>query len=104
LLVVFAFQIEVLDSKNQGTFNTKTDIQWAEFRSCIVRILGGSYKVQLSGRIGGERKWVILNSADELGNIMQRVVQKANNARTKAVALEVKNAAVSLFAIGRKEK
>jgi hypothetical protein len=104
LLVVFAFQIEVLDGENQGTFDAETDIQWAEFRSRVVRILGGSYKVQLSGRIGGERKWVILNGADELGNIMQRVVQKANNARTKAVALEVKNAAVSSFAIGRKGK
>jgi hypothetical protein len=32
-----------------------------------------------------------------LGGMMQQLVQKVNNARTKVVALEVKNTAVSSF-------
>ena len=94
---MFAFQIDVLDGEQSETFHADTDIMWAEFRNRIVRILGDPHKVQLSGKIVGEGKWGILDGAEGLGALMQRLVQKANNARTKAVALEVKNKAVSIL-------
>jgi Tfp pilus assembly protein PilZ len=70
---------------------------WVEFRDRIITILGDPHKVQLSGKVAGEGKWGALNSVEGLGAMMQRLVQKANNARTKAVSLEVKNTAVSSF-------
>ena len=45
-----------------------------------------------------------MNSVEGLGRIMQRIVQKAYNARTKAVTLEVKNTAVSLFSKKQNER
>lgn len=95
--VVFAFQIDVLDGEQSETFYADTDMPWVEFRDHIVRILGYPDKVQLSGKIVGEGKWAILSGVEGLGSMMQRLVQKANNARTKAVALEVKNTAVSFI-------
>jgi hypothetical protein len=94
---VFAFQIDVLDGEQSETFYADTEMPWAEFRDRVVRILGDPHKVQLSGKIIGEGKWGILNGVEGLSGMMQRLVQKANNARTKAVALEVKNTAVSSF-------
>ena len=74
-----------------------TEMPWVEFRDRIVRILGDPPKIQLSGKVAGEGKWGALNSAEGLGALMQRLVQKVNNARTKVVSLEVKNMAVSSF-------
>jgi hypothetical protein len=92
---VFAFQVDVLDGEKRETFCADTDMPWVEFRDHIVRMLGDPQKVQLSGKIAGEEKWGVLNSVEGLKDMMMRVVQKALNARTKAVALEVKNTAVS---------
>jgi hypothetical protein len=39
----------------------------------------------------------VLNGVDGLTGMMQRIAQKASNARTKPVTLEVKNTAVSTF-------
>ena len=58
-------------------------------------MLGEPQKVQLFGKIAGEGKWGVLNGVEGLKDMMMRVVQKALNTRTKAVALEVKNTAVS---------
>ncbi len=77
---------------------------WVEFQDRIIRILGDPQKIQLAGRITGEGGWGLLNSVEGLGRIMQRIVQKAYNARTKAVALEVKDTAVSLFFKKQKER
>ena len=95
--VVFAFQIDVLDGEQSETFYADTDMPWVEFRDHVIRILSYPDKVQLSGKIVGEGKWAILSGVEGLGSMMQRLVQKANNARTKAVALEVKNTAVSFI-------
>lgn len=92
---MFAFQIDVIDGEKSETFHTDTEMPWVEFRNRIVRILGDPHKVQLSGKIVGEGKWGVLNGVEGFSGMMQRLVQKASNARTKAVALEVKNAAVS---------
>ena len=58
-------------------------------------MLDDPQNIQLSGKIAGERKWGILNGVEGLEGMMVRIVQKVYNARTKAVALEVKNTAVS---------
>ena len=76
-------------------FYMDTEMLWVEFQNCIIRILGDLHKVQLSGKIVGEGKWGALNGIKGFGGMMQWLVQKANNARTKVLALEVKNAAVS---------
>ena len=92
---MFAFQINIIDGEKCKMFHTDTEMLWVKFWNCIVRILGDPHKVQLSGKIVGEGKWGVLNGVEGFGGMMQWLVQKANNARTKALALEVKNAAVS---------
>lgn len=69
-----------------------------------MKILGDPQQVHLSRRIAGDGKWVALNGVAELEEIMCRVVQKAGNAKTKSVGLEVKNTAVSSSALWGKGK
>ena len=101
---MFAFQIDVFNDEQRETFYADTKMPWVKFRDRIIRILGDPQKVQLAGRVADEGGWGLLNSAEGLGGIMQRIVQKAYNARTKAVALEVKDTAVSLFFKKQKER
>jgi hypothetical protein len=93
--IVFGIQADVVDGEKRETFYAETDMPWVEFRDRVIRILGDPQKVKLSGKITGEGKWAILNGAEGLEAIMQRICQKAFNARTKSVGLEVKNTAVS---------
>jgi hypothetical protein len=92
---VFVFQVEVLDGEQKETFEADTEITWETFRDRVVGLLGNPQRVQLSGRIAGEGRWGALNREEGLEEMMRRICQKANNARTKPVALEVKNTAVS---------
>lgn len=92
---MFTIQADVLDGERRETFYTETDMSWVEFCDHIIRILGDLQKVELSGKITGEGKWVILNGAEGLEGLMQRICQRAFNARIKLVGLEVKNTAVS---------
>jgi hypothetical protein len=92
---VFVIQADILDGEKRESFYAETDISWVEFRDRVVRILGDPQKVELSGKITSEGKWAVLNGAEGLEGVMQRICQKAFNARTKSVGLEVKNTAVS---------
>ena len=96
---VFAFQVDVLDGEQRETFQTDTEVSWGEFRGRIVRSLGDPEKVQLSGKIVGDGRWGVLNGDEGLEEVLRRICQKATNARTKPVALEVKNMVVSYFLI-----
>lgn len=98
---MFAFEVNILDGEKSETFYADTEMPWAEFRDRVVRILGDPQNVQLSAKIVGEGKMGVLNGAEGMSQMMQRIVQKASNARTKPVALEVKNS-VSSFIIQRK--
>lgn len=55
--------------------------------------------MQLSGKIVGDGRWGVLNGDEGLEEVLRRIGQKATNARTKPVALEIKNTAVSFFLI-----
>ena len=70
----------------------------------VAGILGNPQEVHLSGKITSNGKWAVLNGVEGLEEVMHWVFQKASNARTKPVGLEVKNMAVSLFILQNKRK
>ena len=94
----------MLDGEKKETFQADTEITWVEFRDRVAGILGNPQEVRLSGKIASDGKWAVLNGVEGLEEVMRRVFQKASNARTKPVGLEVKNTAVSLSTLRNKRK
>jgi hypothetical protein len=80
---VFAFEVDIFDGEKKETFYADTEMPWVEFRHRIIRILGDPQDVQLSAKIVGEGKMGVINGAEGLGHMMQRIIQKASNTGLK---------------------
>jgi hypothetical protein len=78
-------------------FRGETDMPWEDFKSRVLAFLDSAAdEVQLVYKfVGDNSRATQLNDAEAFSIAMDRLCHKAFNARTRVVALEVKNAAVS---------
>ena len=90
---VFTFQVDVVAGEAKHDFFAQTDIIWEDFRKLAIACLDiNGQAVQLTCKVTGETgKASHLGNANEFDAIIGRLRQKASNARTKAVGLEVRN-------------
>ncbi|KAG1882071.1 hypothetical protein F4604DRAFT_1536680, partial [Suillus subluteus] len=91
---VFSFDIDVITGDMKRGFRGETDMPWDDFKSHVLAYLDAPEEVQLVYNfVGDNSKASHLNNAEAFGIAMDRLCHKASNARTRVVALEVKNAA-----------
>jgi hypothetical protein len=90
---VFTFQVDVVAGEAKRDFLAERDITWEDFRTRTITYLDtNGQAVQLTCKVTGEPgKASHLGNANEFEAVIGRLHQKASNARTKAVGLEVKN-------------
>jgi hypothetical protein len=95
---VFSFQVEVIADGTKREFRAETDMPWEDFHSCVLAFLdSASDKIELVYKFSGDSgKASHLNDAPCFVGVMEHLCQKASNARTRAVGLEVRNA-VSIY-------
>lgn len=90
---VFSFQVDVVAGEAKHEFTAETDITWDDFRSrVLVHLDNAMHAVQLACKVSGDTgKLSHLNNVDDFNATIERLRQRAYNARTRAVCLEVKN-------------
>lgn len=93
IFVVFSFQTDVIISDAKHSFTAHTDILWGDFKDRCLALLDGTPKpIQLAYKVSGDAgKPSHLNDAPEFVSAMERLCSRAQNARTKAVYMEVQN-------------
>jgi hypothetical protein len=91
---VYSFQVDVIAGDAKRGFRAETDIPWEDFKSRVLAYLdSASGEVELVYKFAGDNgRASHLNDAQSFNGVMERLCQKASNARTRAVGLEVKNA------------
>ncbi|KAG1811050.1 hypothetical protein EV424DRAFT_1327815 [Suillus variegatus] len=91
---VFSFDIDVVAGDMKRGFRGETDMPWDDFKSRVLAYLNAPEEVQLVYKFAGDNsKASHLNNAEAFGIAMDQLCHKVSNARTRVVALEVKNAA-----------
>jgi len=67
-------------------------MSWNDFRAHVLKHLENPQAVQLTCKVLGDTgKASYLKDEDDFNTTMERLCQRAMNARTRAVSLEVKN-------------
>ena len=91
--IVITFQVDVVAGEAKRNFLAETDITWEDFQKRAITYLDtNGQAVQLTCKVTGEPgKASHLGNASEFDAIIGHLCQKASNARSKAVGLEVKN-------------
>ena len=81
---MFSFQVEVIAGDTKHKFQAETDMPWDDFHSCVLAFLdSASDKVELVYKfLGDSGKAAHLNDAPCFIGVMERLCQKASNART----------------------
>jgi hypothetical protein len=97
--IVFSFQVDVIDGDAKREFTAETDILWDDFRRRILLYLENvNGSVELAYKITGDTgKASHLKNEDDFRSAMGRLCQKANNARSRAVCLEIRNIVSALY-------
>jgi hypothetical protein len=90
---VFSFQVDVLGSDAKCMFSTETDISWEVFRGRVLAYLENtSGRVELAYKFTGESgRASQLKDEGDFTAAMARLCQKAANARSRVVGLEIRN-------------
>ena len=91
--LVFSFQVDVISSDARREFTAETDIPWEDFQRRILLYLeNANGPVELACKVTGDTgKASHLKNEDDFKSAMGRLCHKANNARSRAVCLEIKN-------------
>ena len=88
---MFSFQVNVVSGEARREFSMETDGCWEDFRRRVVGYLENG-SVKLAYKIFGDAgKPTLLETVDDYTQAMERIVQKARVARTRAVSMDVKN-------------
>jgi hypothetical protein len=95
---VFSFQVEVSDGEGRRDFSGETDMMWEIFYKKVLQYLEkATGEIELACKVSGETGGATqMKSEADFKAIMDRVCQRAQNARTRAVGLEIKNIVSSL--------
>ncbi|KAG1792603.1 uncharacterized protein HD556DRAFT_1209294, partial [Suillus plorans] len=103
---VFSFDIDVIADDMKRGFRGETDMPWEDFKSRVLAFLeSAADDVQLVYKfVGDNSRATQLNDAEAFSIAMDRLCHKASNARTRVVALEVKNAAVKQTTTAKAKK
>lgn len=92
-VAVFNFQVDVLGGRAKCEFFTETDITWPDFQQRVAVYLGNN--TELMYKVTGDTgKGSYLKDSDNFKAAMERLCQRAYHARTRAVALEIRDTAV----------
>ncbi|KAM6497032.1 hypothetical protein JOM56_007505 [Amanita muscaria] len=93
LLLVFSFQVDVSDGEARQEFVAETDMTWEVFHAKVLRYLeSAAGKVELTCKVSGDTgKAGQMKGEEDYKSALERVRQRAQNARTRAVSLEIKN-------------
>lgn len=99
MYTVFKFQVDVVGGDAKREFNAETDIPWEDFRRrVLVHLEDANGPVELACKVTGETgRASHLKNEDDFKSAMGRLCQKANNARSRAVCLEIRNIVSALF-------
>lgn len=90
MIAVFGFQVEIFGGKTKNVFFAETDIEWPDFQRRVALYLGKN--TELVYKVAGDNgKGYYLKSDDDFKTAMERLCQRAYNARTRAVALEIRD-------------
>jgi hypothetical protein len=90
VIAVFNFQVDVLGCQAKCEFSAETDISWPDFQRRVAVYLGNN--TELMYKVTGDNgKSSYLKNADNFKAAMERICQKAHHARTRAVALEIRD-------------
>ena len=90
VIAVFKFQVDVVGGKAKCEFSAETDISWPDFQRRIAVYLGKN--TELMYKVTGDPgKASYLNDGDNFKNAMEKLCQRAYNARTRPVALEIRD-------------
>lgn len=92
-LLVFSFQVDVSDGEARREFVAETDMTWEVFHAKVLRYLeSAAGKVELTCKVSGDTgKAGQMKGEEDYRSALERVRQRAQNARTRAVSLEIKN-------------
>ncbi|KAG1796097.1 hypothetical protein EV424DRAFT_1353305 [Suillus variegatus] len=103
---VFSFDIDVIADDMKCGFCGETDMPWEDFKSRVLAFLeSAADDVQLVYKfVGDNSRATQLNDAEAFSIAMDRLCHKVSNARTRVVALEVKNAAVKQTTTAKAKK
>ncbi|KAG1765170.1 hypothetical protein EV702DRAFT_943726, partial [Suillus placidus] len=105
-LTVFSFDVDVITGDMKRGFCGETNMPWEDFKSRVLAYLDSTAEeVQLVYKFAGDTsKATHLNDAEVFSIAMNRLCHKASNARTRVIALEVKNAAKQTIATKAKKR
>jgi hypothetical protein len=88
-IAVFRFQVDILGDRAKSELSAETDISWPDFQRRVGVYLGNNselvYKVT-----GDNGKGSYLKNGDDF-KTAERLCQRAYNARTRAVVLEMRD-------------
>ncbi|KAH9024084.1 hypothetical protein EDB84DRAFT_1564538 [Lactarius hengduanensis] len=89
---VWQFRVEVDRGQIKQTFAAQTDLTWPEFEAKALEQFNGHEDVRLGYQVsGGNRTWVSLTCPSDWRVAVANVQEKALVARTRAVAMEIKD-------------
>lgn len=90
---VFKFQVDVISGHAKREFSAVTDMSWMEFRHQVISHLDShGDPVELAYKVSGDTgKASHLKNEGDYEMAIGRVYQRASNARTRAVGMEIKN-------------
>jgi hypothetical protein len=97
--LVFSFQVDVISNDARREFTAETDIPWEDFRRRVFLYLENANRpVELACKVTGDTGRALhLKSEDDFKSAMGRLCHKANNARSRAVCLEIRNIVSALY-------
>jgi hypothetical protein len=91
LLVVWLFEVAVLENDSKSTFMATTDDMWFDFHNRVLARLD-SMTVSLVFRLNvGTRAWSAFAGEADYDPALVQVRERALVARTRAVSMEVRN-------------
>ena len=93
---VFSFQVDVIGDDARAArreFSVESDISWEDFHRRVLSYLETARGVvELTCKVTGEMgKASHLKGTEDFKAAMTRLCQKANNARSRAVGLKIRN-------------
>ena len=91
--IVFGFQVEVSDGDSHHNFIAETDMTWEVFQKKVLQYLeSATCEVELTCKVSGDTgKASQMKDEADYKSVIERVCQRAQNAHTRAVSLEIKN-------------
>ena len=90
---MFRFQVDVVGPDANREFSAESDVCWEDFQHQVLGYLeDATRKAELAYKVTGDSgRASQLKNEDDFKAAMARLCQKAGNARSRAVGLEIRN-------------